>query len=374
VIIIHEGVPGSGKSYDAIRKIIDALKNGRIVYTNIDGVHSDDCREVIAALTGFSRDALDDRLFFLEAAQIINFWDICPSGAFVVIDEAQLFFNSRDWSKDDNRRFADWASTHRHYGYDLLLITQRAERIDSAVRSLCEFRYRYRKLNMFGSMVKKGYLVYTYCGDDSRPLGKPSKRTYQAEIFRAYQSYQGDSTEKAVVKNPNILNHPLVWFAGLLVIGAVWSFSKSSFATGDPLGYGKLTENVYSDHAQTSNGGSRSAGPGSMSGDAPHEPIVTKPVSEASPEILCLPMTIYAKMDGREYIMVGRYRLKNWISYDLSNRIVWVLHRDMPPEVAELGQWAPVDRGEYSAPVVDEFKTDGDRSYIIQKPSYMTKY
>jgi hypothetical protein len=343
------------------------------VYTNIDGLQSEHCREVIAALTGLTRDSLYDRLIFLESGHIQQFWGICSPGSFVVIDEAQLFFNAPDWSKDDNRKFADWASTHRHYGYDLLLITQRAERIDSAVRSLVEFRYRYRKLNMFGNMFKKGYLVYTYCGDDTKPLGKPQKRTYQTEIFRAYQSYQGDATEKTVIKNPNILNHPLVWFAGLLVIGAVWTFSKSSFVSGDPLGYDKLINKVHVEHPQASNGGARSAGTGSIPGDVPHDSSVIKPVSEASPEILCLPMTIYAKMDGREYIMVGKYRLKHWISYDLTNHLVWVLNRDMPPDVAALGQWEQVDRGDYVDPVGVEVPDDVGQADIIQKPSYMTK-
>lgn len=91
MIIIHEGVPGSGKSYDSIRKIIDALKTGRIVYTNIDGIESDDCREAIAALTGLTRDALQTRLLHLEQGQITQFWSFVEPGAFVVIDEAQLF-------------------------------------------------------------------------------------------------------------------------------------------------------------------------------------------------------------------------------------------------------------------------------------------
>ena len=66
MIIIHEGVPGSGKSYDAVRKIIDALKKGRVVYTNIDGLDKDQCREYLTGFLSITRDALDGQLVHMK--------------------------------------------------------------------------------------------------------------------------------------------------------------------------------------------------------------------------------------------------------------------------------------------------------------------
>lgn len=329
MIIIHEGVPGSGKSYDSVRKIIDALKNSRIVYTNIDGVNSDTCREALSSLTGLTRDALSSQLIHLEHGQITSFWSFCEPGSFIVIDEAQLYFNSRDWSKTENREFGNWASTHRHHGYDLLLITQRSERIDSAVRSLAEFRYRYRKLNIFGNMVKKGYLVYTYCGDDTKPLGSPYKRTYQSEIFPCYQSYQGDASEKRVVKNPNIFKHPIFYFAGFLLVAAIWSFSKSSFATGDPLGYNNLASKIEAvkrgDNADLS-----ARSPGSQLSVKSELLIPDSPVPKTINADQCLRFNAYVKLGEKEIVMVNGIRLPVFSSVDLINRLVYVPTDSLP--------------------------------------------
>lgn len=231
MIIIHEGVPGSGKSYDAVRKIIDALAAGRVVYTNIRGLDLRECREAIGAKIGKTADWLSTKLFFVEDEKVPIFWELVPDGAFIVIDEAQLFFNSRDFSKKENRQFGDWASTHRHRGFDLLLITQRAERIDTSVRSLAEFRYRYRKLNVFGRMFKNGYLVYSFAGEDRQHMAL-RKMSYDVSIFPCYQSYIGDNTEKKVFKAPNLLNHPIFYAMGLCLVALIYFGGKSNIAKG----------------------------------------------------------------------------------------------------------------------------------------------
>lgn len=38
MIIFFDGNSGSGKTYEAVKKIIDNLRRGRKVYTNIDGL------------------------------------------------------------------------------------------------------------------------------------------------------------------------------------------------------------------------------------------------------------------------------------------------------------------------------------------------
>lgn len=334
MILIHEGVPGSGKSYDALRKIIDALKAGRTVYTNIDGANVETCREAVAAMVGVTRDNLSDRYIFLTPGQVPRFWDFCPPGSFIVIDEAQLFFNSRDFNKESNREFGNWASTHRHQGYDLLLITQRHERIETSVRSLAEYRYRYKKINFFGSLVKRGYLVYTYFGEDPKPLTKPARRTYDLAVFRCYQSYIGDATEKSVQKNVNLLNHPLFYALGVLIVLAVWSFSKSSFATGDPLGY----KNVAAKAEAIKNKGKLPVGessPAPVASSEAGEPGTPPADVPPSPEnsLVCLPMSAYLTMGGRVFVQVQGKRLHTWEKIDPLGMYVWLRVSDVPPGV-----------------------------------------
>lgn len=337
MIIIHEGTPGSGKSYDAIRKVIDALKTGRTVYARIDGVDIEECREALAAMTGLTRDALKEKYVHLKHDEIPRFWEICPPGAFVVIDEAQLYFNSRDWSKDENRKFSDWASTHRHHGYDLLLITQRAERIDSAVRSLAEFRYRYRKLNVFGSLVQKGYLMYSYCGDDNKPL-TTKKMTYEVPVFACYKSYVGDATEKQVVKPPNILRHPVV-YAMVACLGLfAYFFSQSSFASGDPLGYDSMSKKYK--EARVVGDGEPVTPPATAGGSpaAVPSPVAPSyvPPSMDGLELVTLPFQAYVgRKGGKELILVQGQTLSRsqWVKYDLVAQTVTCYLASLPASI-----------------------------------------
>jgi len=327
MIIIHEGVPGSGKSYDAVRKIIDALKRGRVVYTNIDGMDTDSCLEYISSYVGMTRGDLSDLLRFIPNSVVPQFWEHVEHGSFIVIDEAQLYFNSRDFTKTENREFGSWASTHRHHGYDVLLITQRAERIDTAVRSLAEFRYRYRKLNVFGSLVQKGYLIYTHAGEDPKHLSW-RKATYDSTVFPCYQSYVGDATEKKVVKVPNLLNHPLFYGLAFVLCLTFYFGSKSPLLSGKLIDTKAITTNPLM--------------PGQKKAPVEKLPLkkaekapaiaVPEPLDSVDDSLVALPLTgVVEVSDGRVFLMTGSYRLSRWVDYDRDLMVVWVKPEFVPP-------------------------------------------
>lgn len=235
MIICFEGTPGSGKSYDAVRKIVDNLKAGRRVYTNIDGLDLDEQREHIKIYAELDDYEFKNRLHHLDIAQTREFWKHVKQGSLVVIDETQNFFNSRDWNKDSNREVTAWASTHRHHGFDVVLITQDITRIDSALRSLVEWTYRYKKMNFFGSLSKNQYLVYPYSGDGSgKPLSKPMVRSYEKRVFDCYKSYvQNDIKELQIMKHVNLLRHPVFYALGAAVLLFIYLFTKSGFSHGE---------------------------------------------------------------------------------------------------------------------------------------------
>ncbi len=54
MIVADTGTPGSGKTYDAVKTIIDNLRRPRVVYTNIRGMDAPECIEMIKMLTGLS--------------------------------------------------------------------------------------------------------------------------------------------------------------------------------------------------------------------------------------------------------------------------------------------------------------------------------
>ena len=63
MIIGFAGTPGSGKTYEAVKKILDNLQWGRVVYTNIDGIMEPACLEAIKSYCGPFDFALKKQLF-----------------------------------------------------------------------------------------------------------------------------------------------------------------------------------------------------------------------------------------------------------------------------------------------------------------------
>ena len=246
MIIAFTGTPGSGKTYDAVRKIIENLKTGRVVYTNIDGMDAPECLEIIKSVTGLSDHGIACKLHFFEDDQLDNFWNHVQPGCLIVLDEVQNIFNSRDWQSKKNVGFNAWASVHRHHGYDIVLISQSVMRIDTAVRALIQWTYVYRKINFFGSLVQKKYLCYAYGGEDTSgpPLSKNS-RTYHDIIFLCYKSYvAGDVKELGIMKHANVLKHPVFYAIPIIFGFFIYMLFHSGMIRGDLFGTKKLSEKI----------------------------------------------------------------------------------------------------------------------------------
>lgn len=265
MIAFFTGTPGSGKTYEAVEKIVFNLKTGRKVYTNIDGMEDDRHQEALKNLAG-----LNDLQFFEQFHHLgsyvnkekepdlendpdgkINlawFWKYCEQGSLIVMDEVQKIFGCRDTRMKHNADFSDWASTHRHNGYDLMIITQNAERVEVGVRSLTEWNYVFRKVNFFGGAIQRKYLCNSYAGEhtDGQPL-KKSVRTYNGKVFLCYKSYVSkDIKEQGFMTHVNILNHPIFFAIPLVLSVCLYMvFFKSSFATGDIFGVDKVQKRNF---------------------------------------------------------------------------------------------------------------------------------
>lgn len=233
MIICYEGTPGSGKTYDSVNRIKDNLRLGRVIYTNIEGMADPSCKRALQDLTGLSDFDFAKNFNILTDDQVVEFWDHVQPGSMIVLDEIHKIFNSRDWQSEKNRRFADWASTHRHYGIDLYLITQRIEKIDSQVRTLVEWTYHYRKLNFMGSLFQSGYIRTTFFGEDKTDKHKTETLRYNPLVFKCYQSYVSrDLKEVGTEKMPNLFRHPIFYAIPIVLIFTIYMATRSSAIGG----------------------------------------------------------------------------------------------------------------------------------------------
>lgn len=256
-IEVFEGTPGSGKTYDAVKKISDNLRLGRTIYTNIDGMDDPDCKKVLKSISGLDDYQFATKFHILTKEQCYHFWDddICEKGSLIVIDEAHKWFNSRNWKSKENQAFSDWCSTHRHYGFDVILITQRIEKIDSQARSCVEWTSRYKKINFLGNLmngIAKSYVVYLYSGDDTSDCMSKSVRRYDSRIFRCYQSYAAsDIKERDIQKHTNIFKHPVFISIPLSIVFCIFMIVKSSNSHNGIFSYKSFAKNIENARATT---------------------------------------------------------------------------------------------------------------------------
>lgn len=101
------GFPGSGKTYYALYRAKKEMKKGRKVYSNF-------------GITG-ALPITPESMFEIEP------------GAFVVLDEAQNWFGSRNW-KEFGNKYMEFFSQTRKKEYTLLWLSQDVSSVDKTIR------------------------------------------------------------------------------------------------------------------------------------------------------------------------------------------------------------------------------------------------
>lgn len=148
MINLFTGTPGSGKSLDMARFIFSFNRQKKPVICNFE-INMKKLRHSEHFHYVENNDLTVD---YLVDFATIYFKDrkLKESSIVLVIDECQMMFNSRDWSKPDRQAWNKFFQIHRHYGYDIYLVTQFDSMIDKQIRSLVEYNYIHRKLSNYG--------------------------------------------------------------------------------------------------------------------------------------------------------------------------------------------------------------------------------
>lgn len=195
LIYCYTGTPGSGKSYDATALIYNKIyrpKPKMVIANynlNIDEKHSKYFRYI-------PNNELTPDLLSEISNEYFSTHDFKESSLILVLDEAQLVFNSRLWAERSRMGFLEFMSQSRHMGYDVILIAQSDKMIDRQFRALIEYEVKHRKLANFGfvgrllSLVAFGqvYAAVTYYYGLTERLGVRFFTT-RKKIFRLYDSY-----------------------------------------------------------------------------------------------------------------------------------------------------------------------------------------
>jgi zona occludens toxin (predicted ATPase) len=150
MIKLYSGTPGAGKSLHVASNIFYKLRAKKPVIANFEvNVHRIKAKK-LGEFTYLDNIRMTPQTLIQYA---MNYWNgkkIKEDTLLLVIDESQLLFNSRDWSRNGRNDWLSFFSQHRKYGYEIILIAQFDRMLDRQIRSLVEYEYMHRKVNNFG--------------------------------------------------------------------------------------------------------------------------------------------------------------------------------------------------------------------------------
>lgn len=160
MISLFSGTPGSGKSLHLAEIIFSRTYKEKMTIGNFEVnrsvlsnpefyIYCDNQYLVPDYLINFSREYFRDNKF-KEGAILL------------IVDEAQLIFNVREWSMVGRSDWIHFFTQHRKLGYDIILVAQFDRMLDKQLRSLLEYEFIHRKMSNFGW---KGKLISIWTGN-----------------------------------------------------------------------------------------------------------------------------------------------------------------------------------------------------------------
>lgn len=192
MIYLYQGTPGSGKSFHATERIFFNLRYNR---GNVISNFQINVEQIFLTKRGYRKWRLMEKFPKLQLEMKskdyipvkchFDYWDnsemtidrfkeYCyqhhkyrtimmdgePQRAYfedqtlIVIDEAQVLFNCREWGDKTRQDWCKFFSQHRHYGFNFILIAQHERMLDRQIRYLIEIFVDHRNIRYFNWFAK----------------------------------------------------------------------------------------------------------------------------------------------------------------------------------------------------------------------------
>lgn len=147
-IMLYSGTPGSYKSYHAVIQCLNALRFGRNLITNFPLNYKKRIKKPIKGVYECVNN-LDLTVDYLIDFAVKHHKPSVHAQTLVVIDEASIKFNSRDFNMKDRMGWINFFANHRHFNFDVILITQQDRMLDRQIRGLIETEFKHRALKNY---------------------------------------------------------------------------------------------------------------------------------------------------------------------------------------------------------------------------------
>lgn len=160
-IYMITGRPGTGKTYILVKKALQFLAQGREVWSNFKIV--------------WPKPNLH---FFTKISELV-----LVKNGIVLMDEAQIYFNSRNWEALDER-LQYKLQQHRKDGLDIYGTVQNFKRIDTLMRELVAFYYECSNIKFW---KWEFFHLVEYDPEEATNPDKKNRQRLSSEWFKARQ-------------------------------------------------------------------------------------------------------------------------------------------------------------------------------------------
>lgn len=221
-IYLYYGKIGDGKTYHVlVNEVLPAVRKGRKIYTNLDGLNVRrlsqfvgrevevvqwNSTEEIRAAFQLAQDDKEGLSLQVER------------GSLLIVDEAQMIFDARQW-KDTGPGTLRLCEYHRHFGLDIVFITQSPGRLDKSLCRLANESLHVKNLRFLGSLFGKRYVINVRQTPWDRETMATMTGAFKSEYFALYRSAVVNArarVSKSAMK--------LTWFIGPVGIAAALIF------------------------------------------------------------------------------------------------------------------------------------------------------
>lgn len=237
LIFLYSGTPGSYKSYHAVKESIWWLRHGYNVIANFPINYHNVIHRKIKGSFDFvpTNDITVD--YLIEYAATHHKPSRKPQ-TLLVIDEASIKFNSREFMRKDRLDWINFFANHRHFNYDVILITQSDIMLDKQIRQLIEHEYRHRAIanfKWFGRLlgfIFKGLHIYIDIWYPMTMVDKTQWSFFNKRIADCYDTmgmFVGSKAMDKLLERQNIENSK----KGVETISNVKNFRKKEQVNKD---------------------------------------------------------------------------------------------------------------------------------------------
>jgi zona occludens toxin (predicted ATPase) len=156
MLYLYTGTPGSGKSYHATYLCHHATKRGVNILANFF-VKLSPKQEHYFFFCPLEKMTVEYFINFHREHHVEG----KESQTIIIIDEASVLFNAREYGRKDRSDWLKFFSQHRKLGYDIILISQIDRMLDRQIRGNVEIQKLHRKLTNWGF---KGWIIALLTG------------------------------------------------------------------------------------------------------------------------------------------------------------------------------------------------------------------